>query len=295
MNHGSLFSGGGGFDLAAEAVGWRNVFHCENDTFCQTILKHYWPLADSHGDIKEFHAEKYAGKIDVLSGGFPCQPFSCAAGSEKAQQMTVISGRKCLELLKLSPRVGSWQKTFTASLIGMTGWYSERSNLIWKLKVTKSQHLYCQLQVSTPRTKDIGFGSSDADVTQLYGTLEQEKGLNNYIRQNWKKLVPTPTTMDATQATAKMKSTQVKPGSMHNVTLCRLVSLLPTPVASDSRGGKSPMKLSQTKGKPYRSLANLLNWEAGTTGQLNPRFVAEMMGFPPNWTELPFKSGEPSQ
>jgi DNA (cytosine-5)-methyltransferase 1 len=76
MNHGSLFSGGGGFDLAAEAMGWRNVFHCENDAFCQTILKHYWPEADSHHDIKEFNAETYKGKIDILTGGFPCQPFS---------------------------------------------------------------------------------------------------------------------------------------------------------------------------------------------------------------------------
>lgn len=78
MNHGSLFSGGGGFDLAAEAVGWKNVFHCETDSFCQAVLKHYWPNADSHADIRTFNAKPYRGLVDIISGGFPCQPFSIA-------------------------------------------------------------------------------------------------------------------------------------------------------------------------------------------------------------------------
>ncbi|GAA4468920.1 hypothetical protein GCM10023093_27470 [Nemorincola caseinilytica] len=78
MKHGSLFSGGGGFDLAAEMVGWTNIFHCEKDQFCQRVLKYYWPNAATHTDIKEFNGETYAGQIDVLTGGFPCQPFSTA-------------------------------------------------------------------------------------------------------------------------------------------------------------------------------------------------------------------------
>ncbi|MEM7487074.1 MAG: DNA cytosine methyltransferase, partial [Bacteroidota bacterium] len=51
MTHGSLFSGIGGFDLAAEWMGWENVFHCEWNEFGQKILKHYWPKAQSYGDI----------------------------------------------------------------------------------------------------------------------------------------------------------------------------------------------------------------------------------------------------
>ena len=42
LSHGSLFSGIGGFDLAAERAGFNNVFHCEWNEFGQTILKHYW-------------------------------------------------------------------------------------------------------------------------------------------------------------------------------------------------------------------------------------------------------------
>lgn len=78
MKHGSLFSGIGGFDLASEWMGWENVFQCEYDEFCQTILKYYWPNATLYKDIKETDFKKHRGTIDILTGGFPCQPFSSA-------------------------------------------------------------------------------------------------------------------------------------------------------------------------------------------------------------------------
>lgn len=78
MRHGSLFSGIGGFDLAAEWMGWENVFHCENNEFCKKILKYHWPNAKSYGDIKTADFSEWRGKVDVVSGGFPCQRFSVA-------------------------------------------------------------------------------------------------------------------------------------------------------------------------------------------------------------------------
>lgn len=78
MNHGSLFSGIGGFDLAAEWMGWNNIFNCEWEEFPRKVLKHHFPNAEQHEDIREFDATTYAGRIDILSGGFPCQPFSVA-------------------------------------------------------------------------------------------------------------------------------------------------------------------------------------------------------------------------
>lgn len=78
MIHGSLFSGIGGFDLAAEWMGWDNVFHVERDPFCQQVLRHHFPKSESYEDIKEFDGTAYAGRVDIISGGFPCQPFSAA-------------------------------------------------------------------------------------------------------------------------------------------------------------------------------------------------------------------------
>jgi len=78
LRHGSLFSGIGGFDLAAEWCGWKNVFHCEWNEFGQKVLKHYWPEAESYGDITKTDFTKWRGSVDVISGGFPCQPYSSA-------------------------------------------------------------------------------------------------------------------------------------------------------------------------------------------------------------------------
>lgn len=82
MNHASLFSGIGGFDLAAEWMGWTNLFHVERDEFCRDILTHHFPNSQSYEDIKQFNGYPWAGRIDVLSGGFPCQPFSTAGRRE---------------------------------------------------------------------------------------------------------------------------------------------------------------------------------------------------------------------
>lgn len=78
MNHGSLFSGIGGFDLAAEWMGWENVFHCEWNDFGKRILKYYWPNSISYDDITKTDFSIHRGTIDILTGGFPCQPYSTA-------------------------------------------------------------------------------------------------------------------------------------------------------------------------------------------------------------------------
>ena len=78
MRHGSLFSGIGGFDLAAEWCGWENVFHCEWNTFGQKVLKHHFPNSISYNDITKTDFSIHRGTIDIISGGFPCQPYSSA-------------------------------------------------------------------------------------------------------------------------------------------------------------------------------------------------------------------------
>jgi DNA (cytosine-5)-methyltransferase 1 len=82
MRHGSLFSGIGGFDLASSWMGWENVFHCEKEEFPRKVLNYYWPNAESYEDIKTTDFTVWRGKCEILSGGFPCQPFS-NAGNRK--------------------------------------------------------------------------------------------------------------------------------------------------------------------------------------------------------------------
>ena len=78
MTHASLFSGIGGPEIAAAMMGWENVFHCEINPFGRAILDYWFPNSESYEDITKTDFTKYRRRIDILTGGFPCQPFSYA-------------------------------------------------------------------------------------------------------------------------------------------------------------------------------------------------------------------------
>lgn len=85
MKHLGLFEGIGGFSLAARWMGWKTVAWCEWNEFGQRVLKHHFPEAEGHGDITKTNFTKYANTIDILTGGFPCQPYS-GAGKRKGTE-----------------------------------------------------------------------------------------------------------------------------------------------------------------------------------------------------------------
>lgn len=73
----SLFSGIGGLDLAAEAAGIEVVGMCEIEPFCRKVLQKHWPEIPILHDVKELRGDEF-GKVDIVFGGFPCQPVSIA-------------------------------------------------------------------------------------------------------------------------------------------------------------------------------------------------------------------------
>lgn len=85
MKHLGLFEGIGGFSLAARWMGWETVAWVEINEFCQKVLKKNFPEAKGYGDIKEFDGTPYRGTIDIITGGFPCQPYS-VAGKRKGKE-----------------------------------------------------------------------------------------------------------------------------------------------------------------------------------------------------------------
>lgn len=117
MTHASLFSGIGGFDLAAEWMGWTNLFNCEWEEFPQKVLKHHFPNAKQYGDIRELDATDYYGRIDVLTGGFPCQPYSLAGKRKGREDERHLWPEMCRVIRECAPRyvVGE-------NVRGLVGW-----------------------------------------------------------------------------------------------------------------------------------------------------------------------------
>jgi len=196
---------------------------------------------------------------------------SALPGKEKAQMMNATCGAKCLEQFKrLNPNLSS-QKMSLVSRILMADWYSSRCALTWKMKGTKFSRLLFQLQPKTHRTEEIDVGlllktpcSADA-YTEKMSKKEQRFGNSGTLAQ------------------------EVQTGFIYQR------GMLPTPATRDYKGANSMEHLKGENGTVMNhmtQLPNYIKFHLGSNSQLNPRFVAEMMGFPPNWTELPFLSGE---
>lgn len=190
---------------------------------------------------------------------------------EKAQQTLATSGQKCLEQYERFNQPTSWQKTFLVSLIGAKEWYSTKCTLTWKMKATKYNQFLFQLAASTHRTKEKEYGLLPTIKTQ--GLKVCKLGKTRYIDLN---LLPTPRAatnngMGYAKNSKKGRLEDRIPYLIEN-------ALLPTPQAAD--GFKTT---SNSRQRNLNMLAPI-----GKTSQLNPQFVAEMMGFPSDHTTKPF-------
>ena len=272
MNHIGLFEGIGGFSLAARWMGWETIAWCEWNPFCQKVLNYHFPKAKQHGDITTTDFTIYRGQCDILTGGFPCQPYSVAGkrlGKEDERHLWPHM-LKAIREIKPYWVVGE-------NVPGLINWNGgmvfDEVQTDLEMKGTKSSRLYFQLAVSTRRTKGIGFGLLPTARTRgLLGGTGSRETMESCVKEGQ---------FTAETATAMMG--------------VKLKGLLKTPCKMDgevSSGKKNPKSGDRSDFSP--SLPGLL-LRTGETSQLNPLFVMEMMGFPPDWTELPFLSGETNQ
>lgn len=72
-----LFSGIGGFSLGLERAGMQTIAFCEIDPYCRRVLRKHWPGVPIFEDVRTLRGED-VGPVDLVCGGYPCQPFSTA-------------------------------------------------------------------------------------------------------------------------------------------------------------------------------------------------------------------------
>ena len=254
--------------------------------------------------------------------------------SDLGKRTADISGRKCSEQLKKLNQFTLWAKMFVDLLIGMEGWSSTKCVLTWKIVGTKYNRYYFQLVPSVRHIEEIEYGllptpqvmdiRTDTRKPQDRSEAANRGGCSNLREWTANGMLPTPRAAAAAgntsnnrnkgnleDAIAKMmlptpqqrdwnkpenpkdyqkrKELWSKKGINLQLTLPQYIqnNLLPTPQAQEGE------KITGTENQD--SLTKRARLMTGQTSQLNPLFVEEMMGFPLNWTALPFQSGGKNQ
>ena len=296
MTHASLFSGLGGFDLAASWMGWRNAFHCEIDGFCSRVLQYHFPDAEHYTDIRTTDFTEWRGRVDILTGAFPASPSALPdEGGER--KMTATSGRRCCALYRRSDPLGLSVRTLLAS----SRWYSPARRLLWRERplyserITRRQNcgsgMSSRLSARTLSVRDI------QSSRLLFRLVPSEHRTGGTGYGSLRDLLPTPVATEIVEhPAAKARRLKDRSGTrLNNLSSGARFGLLPTPVAHDGKNSTLPPSGANRKGGLTTMFAKSGLSLTGADSQLNPRYVGEMMGFPPDWTELPFLDGERSR
>ena len=208
---------------------------------------------------------------------------SVRPGSKEARRTTVTSGRKCLELSRISGPLGSLVKMCLASSI----WHSTRCCLTWKLSATPRNRLLFRLVVSTPPTDETGSALWPTVRSHEVGDYQYDRGDHSKKRMTLTGAVkepdlwPTPREQSATGASWA-------PGRQGSPDLQTMVAMYPTPTTGAGLCGGTGnfQQLKKLAERGVITEEDRRQMSQGNGGKLNPEFVEWMMGYEQQFTKL---------
>lgn len=284
MTHASLFSGIGGFDLAAEWAGWTNAFNCEIDPFCRKVLKYHFPNAEQYEDIRTTDFTVWKDRIDVLTGGFPCQPFSLA-GKRRGTEDDRYLWPAMLDVIRtVRPR---W--VVGENVYGIVNW---SEGLVFEQVCADLEAAGYEVQpyiipacgVGAPHRRDRCWFVATVQTQGAEAMREREDGFyavepvahpdGDRRRKRPNEQKPLPECVGTSDAGNGVENGIVAYSDRQRCEECN---------ASCSQGIR--------KGGLSKKVMQSDEYRTGTGSRLNPLYVAEMMGFPVNWLVSPFLDG----
>lgn len=291
----SLFSGVGMIDLAASWAGIETVAFCEIEEYPQKILQRRFPGVPIYRDIRELTAEKLKAdgisKIDIISGGFPCQDVSTAGkrtgfvDSEGNVTRSGLWGEYARLICELKPRwivAENVRGLLSISAAGIRGEDSELYSETWpKWGIVLDGHAMelpmLERRINESECSLWPTASVCGNYNRKGASATSGDGLDTAVK-NW----PRPTVADT--FTGNLKSTQQKSGSMHNVNLSQAVNW-PTPRAREGNSGSyGCASIERNADRNY--LDGVVIKKEEKPGNLNADWVELLMGLPIGWTDI---------
>ena len=276
LKHVDLCSGIGGFALGFEWAGLSTPhLFCDIEPWCRDILKQHWPNVPIKSDVKELanDPDRFIPDCDILTAGYPCQPFS-SAGKRKGEE----DDRHIWPYIRtiVAHKRPSWVVFENVNGHISLGLDTVLSNLEAEGYTTRP-FVIPACSVGAPHRRDrvwiVGHTEDNGCDRGDCGPVGSKSHTHMYDRKYLcatVKMWPTPT---ATERSG------VNPKTGKGAGLSKAVQMWPTPSASEHKAGLPGDKMQ-------KMLGNHPEVRNSGTGTLNPTWVEWLMGYPKGWTEL---------